>query len=99
MIPVYRLDRLVIPDLSGQRIIYLNVCVGVHDIPCLDPQTKRPSAIDGVLGFNLLSTSNTLSGVTVAGNGPPFDKVVIDLSRLQVGLKVNNPRPEDVALT
>ena len=59
------------------------------DITYLDPETQGPRVLDGVFGFNLLCPTKRLPGMRpVTGSSTPFDKVVIDLSKPQVGLRL-----------
>ncbi len=89
MLPMYRIDRLLIPEVSGRRIIYAQTCVGVLDITYPDPETQASRVFDGIFGSNLLCAAQRLPGLHPAGaKSVPFDKVVIDFSRKQVGLQL-----------
>jgi hypothetical protein len=82
-ISLYPMDRLVLTDITGRKVIYTNVCIGVHDIRYKDSQTGGWRVLDGVFGCNMLCPAKHVSGSRSAA---AFDKVVIDLARLQLGL-------------
>lgn len=89
MLPMYQIDRLVIPEVSGGSIVYAKVCVGVLDITYPDPETQTPRVFDGIFGSNLLCAAQRLPGLLPMGTkSVPFAKVVIDFSRGQVGLQL-----------
>jgi hypothetical protein len=93
MMPMYQINRLVIPEVSGHKIMYVDACVGVHDITYTDPETQSPRVLDGVFGCNFFCPATRLPGLLPMGAiSTPFEQVVIDFSKEQVGLRVQQKR-------
>ena len=88
-IPGYQFDRLVIPLRNGRKLIFKNARLGVHDIRYTDGKTQTERTLDGVFGINFLCASAKMVGLLPGDiSETPFDKVVIDMPRAQMGLRL-----------
>jgi hypothetical protein len=88
-IPGYQFDRLVIPLRNGRKLIFKNARLGVHDIRYTDGETQTQRTLDGVFGVNFLCASAKMVGLLPGDiSETPFDKVVIDMPRAQMGLRL-----------
>ncbi len=83
-IPIFQVDRVVVPTVTGGTLIYINVRLGVHDISCTDPKTKERHTLDGIFGSNLLCASTCLMTRDIRKTA--FSEIVIDMPKQQLGL-------------
>jgi hypothetical protein len=89
MIPGFQIDRLVVPTVTGRRLVYLNARIGVHDIIYTDPETQSPRTLDGVFGSNFLCASAKMDGpIRSDTSETQIDKVVIDFPQGLMGLRL-----------
>lgn len=87
--PIFQVDRLVLPEASGRKIVYTNLCLGVLDIKHTDPKTRKLHVLDGVLGSNLFCPAKRLPGLqSNTDYSIPFERIVIDFSTNQLRLHV-----------
>ena len=88
-IPGYQFERLIIPLRNGRNLIFKNARLGVHDIHYTDGKTQTQRTLDGVFGINFLCASAKMVGLLPGDiSETPFDKVVIDMPRAQLGLRL-----------
>ncbi len=94
-IPGFEVDRLVLPTVSGRRLVFKEARIGVHDIVFYNEKEQEYEALDGVFGSNFLCASAEMQGLLPGDiNETVFDKVVIDLHGMTLGFRFRRP-PQD----
>jgi len=87
-VPGFKVDRLIIPTLSGRNLIFREARVGVHDIAFFDQKRNEFLTLDGVFGSNFLCASARMQGLLPGDiSKTVFDKVVIDMQRPVLGFR------------
>lgn len=91
MIPGFQIDRLIVPTVTGRKIVYVNARIGVHDITYTDPETQQPRTLDGVFGSNFLCASARMGGLLPTDTSETiFDKVILNFPKGLLGLRLKN---------
>lgn len=87
-VPGFKVDRLVIPALSGRNLIFRGARLGVHDIAFFDQKRKEFLTLDGVFGSNFLCASARMQDLLPGDiSKTVFDKVVINMQRPVLGFR------------
>lgn len=96
LIPVYQIDSLSVPTLSGFDLVYADARVGILDISVLDEFTGEFITLHGVFGSNFLCASAALDPLTffpIDIAQTAYDWIVVDSKNGLLGFDVNPVYP------
>lgn len=87
----FEIDKLIVPTLSGNNLVFKNARLGVHDIKYFDEDNGKHVVIDGIFGSNFLCASAKMEGLLPSDvSQTVFDNIVLDMRKGILGFDVKD---------